>query len=117
MSARGCYRVYILASHARHIYIGITRDLARRLWEHRYGPPRAFTRRYGIAMLVYVESFDDVRSAIEREKQLKRWPRWRKDRLIDAANPAWTDLADAWTTMGTTAMDASTDERCEVRPR
>ena len=90
------YRVYILASRARHIYVGVTNDLTRRLWEHRHGSPHAFTRRYGIATLVYFETFTDVRAAIAREKQLKRWPRWRKARLIEAKNAGWIDLSVGW---------------------
>lgn len=85
------YRVYILANRSRRIYIGVTRDLARRLWQHRHGVTSGFTRRYGMSSLVYVETFADALTAIARGKQLKRWPRWRKDRLIDAANPTWTD--------------------------
>lgn len=112
MAAR-IYSVYILANHSRHIYVGVTNDVARRVWQHRHGSPRAFTRRYGIATLVYVESFADVRAAIAREKQLKRWPRWRKDRLIDASNPTWADLASAWRWPHPAAAHASGDERRE----
>ena len=111
------YRVYILSSRVRHIYVGVTNDLTRRLWQHRHGSPRAFTRRYGIAMLVYVETFTDVRAAIAREKQLKRWPRWRKDRLIDACNPTWADLADAVAATEPGAAQTPSDERREVASR
>ncbi len=91
------YHVYILANRGRRIYVGVTRDLRRRVWEHKQGiHPKSFTSRYGITTLVYAEPFTDIRVAITREKQLKRWPRWRKDRLIDASNPTWADLSAAW---------------------
>ena len=81
------YHVYVLANRTRCLYIGITRDLSRRVWQHKHGVVPGHTKRYGITMLVYAESFSDARDAIAREKQLKRWPRWRKDRLIDELNP------------------------------
>ena len=89
---RPTYYVYVLASASRRIYIGVTSDLRRRVWQHKHGLFPGFTKRYGITALVYVEKFADVRVAIAREKQLKRWPRWRKDRLINASNPGWSDL-------------------------
>jgi len=90
------YHVYILASRSRRLYVGVTRDLRRRVWQHRRGVLPGLTRRYGITALAHAEHFPDVRAAIAREKQLKRWPRWRKDRLIEASNPAWEDLSAAW---------------------
>ena len=92
------YYVYILVSRTRRIYIGVTNDLRRRVREHKVGLVAGFTSHYGISTLVYVEQFADVRAAIAREKQLKRWPRWRKDRLIDASNPGSADLSAAWCT-------------------
>jgi putative endonuclease len=89
------YHVYILASRSRRLYVGVTRDLRRRVWQHQRGLLPGFTRRYGITALVHAEHFSDARTAIAREKQLKRWPRWRKDRLIEASNPAWADLSSA----------------------
>jgi putative endonuclease len=89
------YHVYVLASRTRRVYIGVTGDLRRRLWQHEGALLPGFTRRYGITRLVHVEAFRDVREAITREKQLKRWPRWRKERLIAAANPMWLDLRAA----------------------
>ena len=86
------YYVYVLANRTKRLYVGVTRDLARRLHQHRTGLLPGFTRRYGITRLVLVEEIGDVRLAIAREKQLKRWPRWRKERLIEMANPAWADL-------------------------
>ena len=87
------YYVYILASR-RHgtLYIGVTNDLARRLEQHRSGAVSSFTRTYKVFRLVYVETFDDPVSAITREKQMKKWNRDWKIRLIEEKNPEWSDL-------------------------
>jgi putative endonuclease len=90
------YYVYILSSHSRCIYIGVTNDLVRRVIEHRTGKLAGFTKKYHVTQLVYFEQYRDVISAITREKQLKRWPRARKDRLIEKGNPMWLDLGGAW---------------------
>ena len=88
------YYVYILASRNRVLYIGITRDLGKRLSEHRSGLyPRSFVSQYNVTRLVYYEEFTDVRQAIAREKQLKSWRRAKKIRLIESMNPEWQDLA------------------------
>lgn len=76
------------------LYIGVTSDLARRIWEHREGAIDGFTKRYGLKRLVYTERFDDIRLAIQREKTMKHWPRAWKVRLILAENPGWDDLYD-----------------------
>ena len=86
------YHVYVLASRSRRLYVGVTRALERRVLQHRLGLTPGFASRYGITRLVHAESYTDIRVAIMREKQLKRWPRWRKDRLIERANPTWSDL-------------------------
>ena len=90
------FHVYILSSRTRRIYVGVTSALERRAWQHAQRAMPGFTSRYGITRLVYIESFTDPHLAIAREKQLKKWPRWRKDRLIELANPGWCDLAAAW---------------------
>ena len=90
------FTVYILASHSRVLYIGVTNDLRRRMHQHKQGLLPGFTRQYHTTSLVYFEQTRDIRTAITREKQLKRWPRWRKDRLIEQQNAAWTDLSDGW---------------------
>jgi putative endonuclease len=88
------YYLYILASRSRVLYIGITGDLERRLWEHRCGAnPRSFVCRYKATQLLYYEEYTDVRQAIAREKQLKSWRRAKKIRLIESINPDWHDLA------------------------
>lgn len=76
------------------LYVGVTGDLARRIWEHREGVAEGFTRRYGLKRLVYAERHEDILTAIQREKTMKHWPRAWKVRLILRANPAWEDLYD-----------------------
>src|SRR3712207_5476042 len=86
--------VYILASQPRGtVYVGVTSDLLGRLHEHRGGDIRGFTSRYGVSRLVRLEMFEDMTSAIAREKQLKRWHRPWKINLIEQDNPHWIDLA------------------------
>ena len=88
------YYVYILASVNKVLYIGITRDLGKRLIEHLSGlHPHSFVTQYKVTRLVYCEEFTDVRQAIAREKQLKGWRRSKKVRLIESLNPEWHDLA------------------------
>ena len=91
------YYVYILANATNvAIYVGITNDLIRRVYEHRTSAdPRSHTARYGIHKLVYFEETSDVKAAIQREKQLKSWNRGRKNKLVEAFNPAWADLYDS----------------------
>jgi len=87
------YYVYIMASRKNGtIYIGVTNDIARRTYEHREGLISGFTKRYDVKLLVYVEPFDDIRAAIQREKNLKKWPRVWKIALIEESNPEWRDL-------------------------
>ena len=90
-----CYYVYILTNPRKTVlYIGMTNDLARRLAEHREqaGQYNTFTGRYNCSHLIYYEVFDDVNLAYEREKQLKKWSRVKKERLISTSNPSWHDL-------------------------
>ena len=88
------YYVYILANNTNvAIYTGVTRDLARRVYEHRnHLGPKSYTAKYDIRKLVYFEQTTDVRSAIEREKQIKSWSRARKNALVETMNPEWKDL-------------------------
>jgi putative endonuclease len=90
---RVVYYVYILASRKHGtLYIGMTRDLIRRVNEHKTDAVRGFTSRYGVHLLVWFESYDDVTNAIEREKELKKWRREWKVNLIERSNPEWVDL-------------------------
>ncbi len=88
------YYIYILASVSRVLYIGVTNDLVRRIWEHKEGLAQGFTQQFHIKKLVYYEVTEDVRSAIEREKELKKWRREKKIALIEEMNPMWKDLYD-----------------------
>lgn len=88
------YFVYILSNPRRTVlYTGVTRDLARRIEEHRSALVGGFTKRYHVTDLLYVETFDDVHRAIAREKQIKGGSRARKEALVDALNPSWHDLS------------------------
>jgi putative endonuclease len=89
------YFVYILASHSRTLYVGVTNNLRRRLSEHRHGRSN-FTARYSIHRLVYFETRPKPMQAIRREKRLKKLPRAQKIALIEVANPWWDDLAEGW---------------------
>jgi putative endonuclease len=83
MSATSHYWVYILASRlGGTLYIGVTNDLVRRVYEHREGLAEGFTRKHAVHRLIYFEQFDDVENAIKREKRLKSWNRAWKIRLI-----------------------------------
>ena len=93
MSGEAAYYVYILASRiGGTLYVGVTSDLVRRIYEHRTKAVKGFTSRYGITRLVYFDVFGDVEAAILREKQLKKWERAWKIRLIEERNPNWADL-------------------------
>jgi len=76
------------------LYLGVTSDLARRSWEHREGVADGFTKRYGLKRLVFAERHDDICVAIQRERNMKHWPRAWKVHLILAENPNWDDLYD-----------------------
>ncbi len=85
--------VYILASKRNGtLYIGVTSELAKRVWEHREGLVQGFTQEHGVHLLVWYEQHQTMESAITREKQLKKWNRMWKVREIEALNPEWLDL-------------------------
>lgn len=91
------YYVYMLQSSSRRaLYIGMTNNLRRRVFEHKTHRMEGFSDDYNATRLVYWESYDDVRDAIDREKQLKRWRREKKLKLIVRMNPKWQDLAADW---------------------
>jgi putative endonuclease len=88
------YYVYILASNKHGtLYIGVTNDVIRRVYQHKTKAVRGFTKRYNVDKLVYFEIFEDPLSAITREKQLKKWHREWKLQLIEGKNPGWVDLS------------------------
>ena len=84
---------YIMTSR-RHgvLYVGVTTDTARRAWEHRFGVIEGFTSRYGLTCLVLYEEYPLFMHAVQREKNIKHWPRRWKIDLIEKSNPQWTDL-------------------------
>jgi putative endonuclease len=88
--------VYILASHSRVLYTGITSDLRRRMYQHKQGLIPGFTAEYSVNRLVYFESTNHVRAAIERERQIKGWRREKKLVLIESVNAGWLDLSQGW---------------------
>ena len=89
------YYLYILASRpGGALYVGVTSDLVRRVHEHKKRFVKGHTKTYGIDRLVYFEIFDSPRAALQREKNIKHWPRAWKTRTIAGKNPSWRDLYD-----------------------
>ena len=87
------YYVYILTNKPRGtLYVGVTNDLVRRVYEHREGAVPGFTKTYGLKQLVHFEKYDTPTLAIQREKNIKHWSRQRKLDLITSSNPQWRDL-------------------------
>ncbi|MFN7709552.1 MAG: GIY-YIG nuclease family protein [Holosporales bacterium] len=92
------YWVYILASGKNGtLYVGVTNDISRRIFEHKKKLTHGFTKKYNVNQLVYIEEFEDIHEAIHREKCIKRWNRAWKLRLIQEQNPSWIDLGDHFT--------------------
>lgn len=90
------YYVYIMASRGKTLYVGVTNNLERRVYEHKYGLVAGFTKKYKVTKLVYHEETSDVAAAIAREKQLKGWRRTKKVTLVESVNPLWEDIALRW---------------------
>ena len=90
------YYVYIMTNGVRTLYIGVTNDLTRRVYEHQHKLVDGFTKKYNVTMLVHYEVTTDIQSALAREKQLKGWRRTKKINLIGSSNPAWVDLSLGW---------------------
>ena len=90
------HMVYILSNASRTLYIGMTHDPIRRLYEHRAKLHNGFTRRYNITLLVYFEEFVSRPEAFNRERELKGWTRDKKLALIHTMNPGWLDLSSDW---------------------
>jgi putative endonuclease len=87
------YYVYLLASRKNGtLYVGVTNNLIRRIYEHKTGTVPGFTTRYGVYLLVWFECYDDPTNAITREKEIKKWRRQWKIDLIEKENPKWDDL-------------------------
>lgn len=91
-----CY-VYIMQSVSRRVlYIGVTSNIEKRVFEHQNHLIEGFSAKYNTTRLVLLERYSDIRTAISREKQLKRWNRAKKEWLIELSNPHWDDLAEGW---------------------
>ena len=89
------YYVYILTTQNNKVmYIGVTNNLQRRVYEHQEEKIEGFTKKYHVHKLVYFEEYSDVQYAIEREKQLKKWIRVKKNNLVETKNPNWDDLSE-----------------------
>ena len=92
----GSYFTYMAASRSRTLYVGMTGDLEKRMFQHKWKEHDGFTANYNCDRLVWFESYQDVAKAIAREKQLKGWRREKKTALINKTNPAWLDLSKDW---------------------
>lgn len=90
------YAVYILSSKTRRLYVGVTKDLKRRVYQHKAGLVPGFTTQYRINQLIYFELTPNIRAAIQREKEIKGWSRKKKIRLVESMNLGWIDLAADW---------------------
>ena len=90
------YYVYIMTSPPGTLYIGVTSNLQKRVYQHKNKLIDGFTKRYDVTRLVNIEVFGDARDAIQREKQLKKWRRSKKLDLIRMENPTWRDLSEDW---------------------
>lgn len=91
------FYVYILANtHNTTLYIGMTNDIKRRVYEHKTHLNTGFTHKYNVEKLVWYSIFSDANSAILKEKQLKKWNRKWKERIINEMNPEWKDLSEGW---------------------
>lgn len=96
MTALKDYYVYIMSNVSRTLYVGVTNDLLRRVYEHKQKLSHGFTRKYNLTLLVYFEATPDILAAIAREKQIKGWLRAKKVSLIESVNPEWLDLSAQW---------------------
>ncbi|MHB8069159.1 MAG: GIY-YIG nuclease family protein [Desulfobaccales bacterium] len=90
------YFVYIMTNKSGTLYVGVTNNLERRIFEHKNSLVAGFTKKYKINQLLYYEETNDVLAAITREKQIKGWRREKKIALIESANPEWKDLSEDW---------------------
>ncbi|MCK4663524.1 MAG: GIY-YIG nuclease family protein [Bacteroidales bacterium] len=87
------YYVYMITNLSNKVlYIGVTNDLKRRIYEHKNGAINGFTKKYNVYKLIYFEHFTNIEHAIKKEKQLKKWKRLWKNELVESKNPKWADL-------------------------
>ena len=91
------YYVYLLTNwNNRVMYVGVTNNIARRIYEHKHKLVQGFTAKYNVNKLVYFEETGDVVTALAREKEIKKWRREKKDNLVISMNPEWADLSTEW---------------------
>jgi len=91
------YYIYLVSNwNNKVLYIGVTNNLERRIYEHKNKLIKGFTERYNINRLVYFEQTNDINSAITREKEIKKWRREKKNKLIESTNQQWEDLSERW---------------------
>jgi putative endonuclease len=90
------FHVYVMGSKTGTLYVGVTSDIKKRVYEHKNHLIPAFTDKYNIDRLLYFEKIRDASSAINREKQIKAWKREKNVALIDSINSAWNDLSEDW---------------------
>jgi putative endonuclease len=90
------YFTYIIASRSRTLYVGVTGDLRRRVFQHKQKTHPGFSARYNCNRLVWFEIYSEVSAAIQREKEIKGWTRAKKIALIEVKNPTWEDLSEQW---------------------
>jgi putative endonuclease len=97
MTADPHYSVYLLTNwNDRVMYVGVTNDLMRRVYEHKHKSVEGFSAKYNLSRLVYFEETPDIHSALAREKEIKRWRRDKKNKLVEGMNPGWVDLSEEW---------------------
>jgi len=97
MSSTGRYYVYVITNwNNKVMYVGVTNNLERRIYEHKNKMVKGFTEKYNVSKLVYFEETQDILAAIDREKEIKRWRRQKKDQLVNSINPTWKDLSLEW---------------------
>jgi len=97
MSGVEKYYVYLLTTwNNKVLYVGVTNNLGRRIYEHKNKMIKGFTEKYNVKKLVYFEETQDINTAIEREKEIKKWRREKKNRLVNLMNPDWDDLSLGW---------------------
>ena len=95
MGSRNTYYIYFLTNDSNSVlYVGVTNDLIQRVDEHKNKKEKGFTNKYNISKLVYFEETEDANEALAREKQIKKWRREKKNRLVQQMNPNWEDLSE-----------------------
>jgi putative endonuclease len=103
------YFTYIVASRSHTLYIGVTGDLRKRIFEHKWKEHDGFTEHYNCDRLVWFETYQDIHKAITREKQIKHWRREKKIAIIEQLNSAWVDLAKDWYDLEPADLKRATD--------